>query len=275
MSEWTGMELHPSLLTALASVGFTNPTDIQRGCILPAARDRRDVIGAAQTGSGKTLAFALPILQVLLQVSHRLTRGCCYCCCCDSACACPWFLYCLHTPPHPLLQKTDTLCNLIMQLRVSEMSRSKRLVTAAANRSETGRWRCQASVSQRTRRARSVPSFWRQPESWRCRCANRIVLSFKFKFSNIGVMATLEYLLHHNKRLTRSHNLEFSFVFNGIQSVGPVISHQSSHLISFCCTLKVLHAVLVSYVALFHVLLMLRRRFASTWRRWPSLVTCA
>lgn len=68
MSAWSDFDLHPLLLKALARQGFTSPTEIQKGCVLPAARDRRDVIGAAQTGSGKTLAFGLPILQVLLQV---------------------------------------------------------------------------------------------------------------------------------------------------------------------------------------------------------------
>jgi ATP-dependent RNA helicase DDX24/MAK5 len=67
MSAWSQFSLHPKLEAALAAQGFANPTPIQDAVLLPAIRDRRDVIGAAQTGSGKTLAFGLPILQVLLQ----------------------------------------------------------------------------------------------------------------------------------------------------------------------------------------------------------------
>jgi hypothetical protein len=52
------------LVSVLASLGITQPTPVQRGCI-PAALAGRDVIGTAQTGSGKTAAFALPILQKL------------------------------------------------------------------------------------------------------------------------------------------------------------------------------------------------------------------
>jgi ATP-dependent RNA helicase DDX24/MAK5 len=67
MSAWAPYALHPSLEKALALQGFTHPTPIQEAALLPAVRDRRDIIGAAQTGSGKTLAFGLPILQLLLQ----------------------------------------------------------------------------------------------------------------------------------------------------------------------------------------------------------------
>ncbi|CAL8469133.1 g8674 [Coccomyxa elongata] len=66
MAAWQGLGLGPGVLDAIASLGFAEPTPIQRECLLPAIRDRRDVIGAAQTGSGKTLAFGLPILQLLL-----------------------------------------------------------------------------------------------------------------------------------------------------------------------------------------------------------------
>lgn len=64
MSAWSRFCLHPKLEAALAAQGFSSPTPIQDAVLLPAIRDRRDVIGAAQTGSGKTLAFGLPILQV-------------------------------------------------------------------------------------------------------------------------------------------------------------------------------------------------------------------
>ena len=48
------------------SLGMTQPTEVQQGCI-PSILAGRDVIGTAHTGSGKTAAFALPILQKLAQ----------------------------------------------------------------------------------------------------------------------------------------------------------------------------------------------------------------
>lgn len=48
------------------SLGMTQPTEVQKGCI-PSILKGRDVIGTAHTGSGKTAAFALPILQTLAQ----------------------------------------------------------------------------------------------------------------------------------------------------------------------------------------------------------------
>lgn len=56
--------LEPSLLSAIESIGFTEPTPIQAGAI-PKILEGRDVIGSAQTGTGKTAAYALPILQKL------------------------------------------------------------------------------------------------------------------------------------------------------------------------------------------------------------------
>ena len=46
------------------SLGMTQPTQVQAGCI-PAILAGRNAIGTAHTGSGKTAAFALPILQLL------------------------------------------------------------------------------------------------------------------------------------------------------------------------------------------------------------------
>lgn len=57
--------LDPSLLRALAELGYTTPTPIQQKAI-PIALAGRDLMGAAQTGTGKTAGFALPILQMLM-----------------------------------------------------------------------------------------------------------------------------------------------------------------------------------------------------------------
>ena len=49
MTAWTPYDLHPKVAEAIATMGFGQPTPIQQECLLPAVRDRRDVIGAAQT----------------------------------------------------------------------------------------------------------------------------------------------------------------------------------------------------------------------------------
>ena len=66
--------LHAPLLAGIASLGFTEPTPIQRAA-LPPALAGRDVIACAMTGSGKTAAFALPILQRLAGGQRGVTRA--------------------------------------------------------------------------------------------------------------------------------------------------------------------------------------------------------
>ncbi|MCM2677829.1 DEAD/DEAH box helicase [Alkalicoccobacillus plakortidis] len=56
--------LHPFLLEALDSQGFSKPTEIQER-LIPAIINGKDVIGQSQTGTGKTLSFFLPILHVI------------------------------------------------------------------------------------------------------------------------------------------------------------------------------------------------------------------
>jgi ATP-dependent RNA helicase DeaD len=51
-------------LQAVAEMGFTEPTDVQRRMI-PLVLEGRDVLGQARTGTGKTAAFGLPILQMI------------------------------------------------------------------------------------------------------------------------------------------------------------------------------------------------------------------
>jgi ATP-dependent RNA helicase RhlE len=51
-----------ALLRAIADLGWTDPTPIQRKAI-PAARSGRDVLGIAQTGTGKTGAFLIPSIE--------------------------------------------------------------------------------------------------------------------------------------------------------------------------------------------------------------------
>ncbi|MDU0967776.1 MAG: DEAD/DEAH box helicase [Actinomycetaceae bacterium] len=58
------LPLPDELLSAVADLGFTTPTQIQEEAI-PALIDGRDVVGIAQTGTGKTAAFGLPLLAAI------------------------------------------------------------------------------------------------------------------------------------------------------------------------------------------------------------------
>ena len=61
---FAGLALRPELLKALTSLGYEEPTPIQREAIPPLLAGH-DLLGQAATGTGKTAAFALPLL-------HRL-----------------------------------------------------------------------------------------------------------------------------------------------------------------------------------------------------------
>jgi len=56
--------LRPEILKALVTLGYEEPTPIQREAI-PHLISHRDLLGQAATGTGKTAAFALPILQLI------------------------------------------------------------------------------------------------------------------------------------------------------------------------------------------------------------------
>jgi ATP-dependent RNA helicase DeaD len=59
---FTVLGLRQELVTALVTLGYEEPTPIQREAI-PVLLAGRDVLGIAATGTGKTAAFALPLLQ--------------------------------------------------------------------------------------------------------------------------------------------------------------------------------------------------------------------
>ncbi|WP_310627338.1 DEAD/DEAH box helicase [Limnohabitans sp.] len=62
---FSDLGLAPALQNALADMGFSSPTPVQREAI-PHVLQGRDVLAQAQTGSGKTLAYVLPLLQQLM-----------------------------------------------------------------------------------------------------------------------------------------------------------------------------------------------------------------
>lgn len=63
---FSSLGLSLPLIKALEAQGITVPTPIQKDSI-PAALERRDILGIAKTGSGKTASYVLPILQELQQ----------------------------------------------------------------------------------------------------------------------------------------------------------------------------------------------------------------
>jgi len=71
---FSALQLHPTLLRAVADLGYTHPTPIQSEAI-PHALGGRDLLASAVTGSGKTAAFLLPILHHLLDQPRGTTRA--------------------------------------------------------------------------------------------------------------------------------------------------------------------------------------------------------
>ena len=63
-STFSELDLRPELLQVLQSLGYEEPTPIQRAAV-PPLLERLDLVGQAATGTGKTAAFALPLLQRL------------------------------------------------------------------------------------------------------------------------------------------------------------------------------------------------------------------
>lgn len=58
---WAESGLPEKMLRVIESVGYTEPTPIQRQAI-PIGIQNRDIIGIAETGSGKTASFVIPLL---------------------------------------------------------------------------------------------------------------------------------------------------------------------------------------------------------------------
>lgn len=61
LRNWKEANLHPEVMKVIETVGYKEPTPIQRQAI-PIGLQNRDIIGVAETGSGKTAAFLIPLL---------------------------------------------------------------------------------------------------------------------------------------------------------------------------------------------------------------------
>jgi ATP-dependent RNA helicase DeaD len=72
-TSFADLQIHPSVLRAIADVGYESPTGIQEATI-PALMAGSDVVGLAQTGTGKTAAFAIPILSKI-DVTSKATQA--------------------------------------------------------------------------------------------------------------------------------------------------------------------------------------------------------
>ena len=73
---FAGLGLSESLVAAVATLGYEEPTPVQRETI-PVILAGRDLLAQAATGTGKTAAFALPMIQRLIEepADKRRTRG--------------------------------------------------------------------------------------------------------------------------------------------------------------------------------------------------------
>ncbi|MBP9714421.1 MAG: DEAD/DEAH box helicase [Sterolibacterium sp.] len=72
--KFADLQLHASLLQALADSGYTEATGVQQQAI-PAVLGGRDLMVSSQTGSGKTAAFMLPALHHLADQPKPTTPG--------------------------------------------------------------------------------------------------------------------------------------------------------------------------------------------------------
>jgi ATP-dependent RNA helicase RhlE len=62
--------LNEHILAGVEALGFEQPTPVQARAI-PLVLEGRDLVASAQTGTGKTAAFALPTLQLLMELALR------------------------------------------------------------------------------------------------------------------------------------------------------------------------------------------------------------
>ena len=71
MSKYTDYNLKPFLQDAIAELGFTEPTPIQKE-IIPLVLKGKSAIGQAHTGTGKTHSFLIPIVQKIVEEKQEV-----------------------------------------------------------------------------------------------------------------------------------------------------------------------------------------------------------
>jgi ATP-dependent RNA helicase DeaD len=72
--EFKDMGLSEEILTAIAEIGFVEPTPIQQQAIPHLLSDPSDLIGLASTGTGKTASFGLPLVHYT-DAGTKATQG--------------------------------------------------------------------------------------------------------------------------------------------------------------------------------------------------------
>lgn len=68
------LKLHPKILKAIAEIGYTSPTPIQKE-VIPKIQSGVDLCASAQTGTGKTATFLLPAIDRLITPSEQSGKG--------------------------------------------------------------------------------------------------------------------------------------------------------------------------------------------------------
>ena len=71
MSKYTDYQFKPFLQDAIAKLGFTEPTPIQKE-IIPLVLKGKSAIGQAHTGTGKTHSFLLPIVERIVEEKQEV-----------------------------------------------------------------------------------------------------------------------------------------------------------------------------------------------------------
>lgn len=67
LRSWDESQIPQQLLEAIETIGYKEPSPIQRQAI-PIGLQNRDMIGIAETGSGKTAAFTIPMLSYIARL---------------------------------------------------------------------------------------------------------------------------------------------------------------------------------------------------------------
>ena len=69
-SGFASLGLSPEIVASVTTLGYEEPTPVQRETI-PVMLSGRDLLAQAATGTGKTAAFALPMLQRIAESGVR------------------------------------------------------------------------------------------------------------------------------------------------------------------------------------------------------------